>query len=262
MPNYGFEVGLGPSSLMNMPTRNVFSPTDTDASTKLVHADEPMRWARTGSSGYSDTAVLCAENEIPELISTERCQLPHYPIGAIQVPHPDAASGITQHFVLELPIDGAVPAGDEIGVVAKGGGTGKYKLVALAGASLNHGVIGNNNALTFAARLPGVGGNNIRLTLTDPPGNNAALAVDVVGNDINVTLATDGASAITTTAEQLADAIRANGAADELITVANQGASTGAGVVTALAQTALAGGAGGVGRYLKTTDTGRALVQF
>jgi hypothetical protein len=103
------------------------------------------------------------------------------------------------------------------------------------------GVVANNNAIRFTAKKYGTGEEDINITLIDPPGNNVALSVDVVGRDINVTLATDGSSVITSTAALVIAAIAASSAAD-LVTAANEGASTGAGVVAAVASTALDGG--------------------
>jgi hypothetical protein len=129
---------------------------------------------------------------------------------------------------------------------------------AAIAASLVTGVVANNNALLFTAKDAGAAGNNISITFVDPPGNNAVLSVDVVGRDIVVSLATDGVSAITTTAALLKAAIEASAAAD-LVTVVNSGASTGAAVVVAVAKTDLAGGvAAEVGRpmFVLTKDAG------
>jgi hypothetical protein len=108
-------------------------------------------------------------------------------------------------------------------------------------ATLALGVIANNNAILLTAKKYGTNEQDISITVIDPPGNNAVLAVDVVGRDINITLATDGASAPTSTAAQVIAAIAASPAAD-LVAAANNGASTGAGVVVAAAVANLAGG--------------------
>jgi hypothetical protein len=259
MPNYGFDPGLGPDSLKYMPTRTVFTPADTDASTKVVLANAPLKWAREGTSGYGERAALCLVNEVPELIAIERCELPSYPIGVITVPHPDPAAGETQHFVIELPISGAVPSGDEIGVVADG--AGKYKLVTPTMGTLNTGVVGSNNALTWSAEQPGVGGNAITIAIVND-GASKPLTVTVAGKAITVHAATDGSSVITSTAAQVINAIHENGEAADLVGVGNTSTSTGAGVVAAVAATPLATGLAGVGRYLRTTDTGYALIEF
>lgn len=109
-------------------------------------------------------------------------------------------------------------------------------------ATLATGVVASNNALTWTAKLNGVLGNKIRVRLVDPKANSAALAVSVSQQAITVSLATSGAGAITTTAAALKTAIEANAAANALVGVANTGASTGAGVLTALATAFLTGG--------------------
>lgn len=109
-------------------------------------------------------------------------------------------------------------------------------------ASLETGVIADNNALTFTAVKSGRLGNAISVALVDPEADDAALQVSVAGDEITVSLATGGDGAITTTAAQLIGAIEANAAADALIAVANTGASDGSGEVDALPATALAGG--------------------
>lgn len=103
------------------------------------------------------------------------------------------------------------------------------------------GVVGDNNAIRFTAKGYGVAGHDIRVQLKDPAGNDQTLAVDVVGKDIVVSLATGGAGAITSTAAQVQAAVEASAAAS-LVTVADEGASTGAGVVAVVAMGALAGG--------------------
>lgn len=97
---------------------------------------------------------------------------------------------------------------------------------------------GTNNDLAFIARATGTAP-TVRITLIDPPGNNVALSIAVTGEDVDVTLATDGSSAITTTASQLKAAIEAHAVASALIAVALAPGNDGTGVVTALAQTAL-----------------------
>lgn len=94
----------------------------------------------------------------------------------------------------------------------------------------NTGVVGNNNAITWTAKLAGQG---ISINLLDPDGDDKALAVSTAGLAVNVSLETDGTGAITSTATEVIAAVAANAAANALIGGANNGASTGAGVVTA-----------------------------
>ena len=113
-----------------------------------------------------------------------------------------------------------------------------------AKATLSTNLAGNNNDLKFTARLKGHFGNTIKVAYVDPDAANAKLAVTVSGTTITVSLATDANKAITSTAANVKAAIEAVPAAAALVTVANAGADTGVGVVTAMAATALANGAG------------------
>lgn len=110
-------------------------------------------------------------------------------------------------------------------------------------ASLQTGVVASNNAITWVSTAPGAGGNATSVELVDPNLASQALAIVVSGQTITVTLATDSAKAITTTATALRTAIAANAAAAALVTCANTGASTGAGVVAKVFKTFLADGA-------------------
>lgn len=160
----------------------------------------------------------------------------------------NAAGVQVRGYVEDLPYTGAPNLGLQE-LVANGAGGVKPPAAAVA-ASLVTGVAANNNAILFTAKQAGTVGNDISITMIDPPGNNAALSVDVVGRDINISLATDGVSAITSTAAQVITAVQASAAAD-LVTAANSGASTGAAVVVAVAKTDLAGGVNAsVGRKL------------
>jgi hypothetical protein len=112
----------------------------------------------------------------------------------------------------------------------------------LTGAALTTALTGANNDLIFTAIPSGAEGNAITIAYIDPAAASAALSVVVTGHAIVVNLATDGSSVITSTAAQIAAAIAASAAAAALVNVANAAANTGAGVVTALAATALSGG--------------------
>jgi len=109
-------------------------------------------------------------------------------------------------------------------------------------ASLATGTLAANNAITWTANLTGTLGNQITVALVDPGADNAALSVVVIGNDIVVNLATGANGAITSTATAVRTAIAASNAANALVSVANTGTSTGAGVVVPVAATALTGG--------------------
>ena len=105
-----------------------------------------------------------------------------------------------------------------------------------AKAKLSTGVVASDNAILYTAKEAGVEGNAISITHVDPPGNNAAL-------DVTVSLATDGASAVTSKADAVVDAVNADAEANLLVAASSAvGDSNGTGTVAALAKTNLAGG--------------------
>lgn len=108
------------------------------------------------------------------------------------------------------------------------------------GTTLNS--AGNDNSIRAASKQPI--GEEVTITLVDPAGNNVPLSVAVVGNDITVTLETDGGSTPVSTAAEVVDAIQADADADALVEVAvntdDGGAGTGAGVMAAIAETVIA----------------------
>lgn len=112
-----------------------------------------------------------------------------------------------------------------------------------------------DQGLTYTALAAGAAGNDITIALIDPPGNNEPLSVLVTGTDIVVTLATDGASAITSTADDIKNLLNADDDANDLIIVTGTGATP----VTALAETNLADGDDG-GVILSTGDEVKAAV--
>ena len=111
-------------------------------------------------------------------------------------------------------------------------------------ATLTTALTGSDNDLKFTAVTAGPDGNSITITYVDPGAPSAALSVSVVGTAITVNLATNGSSVITSTASLVLAAVAASTPASALVSVAIAPANTGAGVVTALASTPLAGGTG------------------
>ena len=109
-------------------------------------------------------------------------------------------------------------------------------------ASLTTGLTGANNDLVHTARQYGSSGNILQVQYVDPAGNNAALAVTVVGLLIRVSLATGAGGAITSTASLIMAAINNHVTAKTLIVSTLAASNTGAGVVTAMAATNLTGG--------------------
>jgi hypothetical protein len=112
-------------------------------------------------------------------------------------------------------------------------------------ASLSTNLTGTNNDLTFTSKAAGAGhatGNSTTIAYV-VAGASTPLTVDVTDTDIVVNVATNGGSAATSTAAQVKAAIEADTDAAALVTVANKTGNDGTGVVTALAETPLAGGA-------------------
>lgn len=110
-------------------------------------------------------------------------------------------------------------------------------------AALDAGIVASNNALRFTAKGVGILGNRVTVTLKDPKAENQALSISVsAGTNIVASLATGSGGTISTTAALLKTAIEAHAAANDLVTVANIGASNGSGIVTALRQAPLTGG--------------------
>lgn len=111
-----------------------------------------------------------------------------------------------------------------------------------ATASLDVGVVGDNNAITIDALLAGSGGNGISLTFTVPELGGQSISITRVDTAISVALGTGDAGVSNTTATDLIAAINGSEVANDLIFMSNTGASDGTGIVGALGATALAGG--------------------
>jgi len=133
---------------------------------------------------------------------------------------------------------------------------------APASAILNP--VGDNNNIVITAKHPGTAGNAISVALVDPTQNNSALVINLVGDTINVMLATDGAGAIISTAAEVIAAINSALVVKDLVSAANAADNDGTGVVTAINATALTGGTDGcnhkVGVFSKSMwfETGSA----
>jgi hypothetical protein len=110
-------------------------------------------------------------------------------------------------------------------------------------AKLVTGIVGSNNAILWTAKVPGAAGETIKVQLLDPSANSQDLAVSVVGDTVVASLKTGSGGAIESTAAQVIAAVNAHLVAKTLVIAANSGASTGAGVVAAVAATALDNGA-------------------
>lgn len=93
-----------------------------------------------------------------------------------------------------------------------------------------------NAELVFTGKLKTADYNGWAINLVDPKANSKALsvAVDLVAKEINISLATSGEGAITSTAKNVKDAIEAHSVASSIINVAYADENTGAGVVAEL----------------------------
>ncbi len=142
------------------------------------------------------------------------------PVGDITVPTGSTPPAATDQIAITLNLDADA--------------------VAPAAASMT---IDSANALsdvTYTAANAGIAGNTISVSYADPGAASQPLAVSVSGNDITVSLATDGTGAITSTAAQVAAAVNGDPAASALVSAAPEGAGTG--VVQAAAASTLDGG--------------------
>ncbi|SNT48309.1 Chitobiase/beta-hexosaminidase C-terminal domain-containing protein [Asanoa hainanensis] len=83
------------------------------------------------------------------------------------------------------------------------------------------------------------GGNSIAIEIVDPGGAGRPLSVSVTGTDIQVTLASDTAGAVTSTAAEVVAALNASPGASGLIQAYTYRGNTGAGVVAPAARTLL-----------------------
>lgn len=133
-----------------------------------------------------------------------------------------------------------ITAGDDLAVAA-GGKVAKRD--AAVAASLDTGLVGENNGITWTARAAGAAGNDLSVAILNT-GKGKALSVDVDGDEITVTAATNevGEGEITSTAAQVMAAVLEHDTASQLVTTDDKGASNGTGVVKAVAKTNLAGG--------------------
>jgi hypothetical protein len=106
-------------------------------------------------------------------------------------------------------------------------------------AFLRTNLTGTNNDLDWIARASGTGGLTQTVAYIDPAANDQELDVSIDGGDLVVTLATGVAGAITSTANDILAAARANQDVMAKFAVNKTAANSGAGVVIALVETAL-----------------------
>lgn len=126
----------------------------------------------------------------------------------------------------------------------------------LGQATLTTALTGSNNDVVFTANEFGFEGEEITIEYVDPGGASASLNVDVQGTGVKVNLATGTDSAITSTADLIKAAIAANAAAAALVSTADASGDDGSGVVTAMAETALALGGPPIGSIVEIDTDG------
>lgn len=166
-----------------------------------------------------------------------------------------------------------------IALPAIGGGAGAAPL-SLADTAIIHGknlLAGRAQAsatvgsIVFTAILPGTSGNDISVVLADPAGNNQALGAAFAANTLTISLATDGAGAITSTLNDIVAKVNGEGGHAYKVRAALAAGANGADVATAVASTALTGGSGQgvslvshvvVNNAIATLDLSNLIAQF
>jgi len=104
----------------------------------------------------------------------------------------------------------------------------------------------NANAdILVTAKVTGADGDDIKVELKDPAGNDQALAISIVGDTIVASLATGPAGAITSTGQEVINAINAHLVAKDLVVASLPDGHDGTGVVEAKAAANLANGSDG-----------------
>lgn len=109
-------------------------------------------------------------------------------------------------------------------------------------ARLNTNLAGNHNDLTFIAVAGGDAGENITIAYVDPSGNDQPLGIVVTDLAIVVNLATDSGGSITSTAQEIMDAVNEDEDASALVTASLKVTNDGTGVVIAMSPTNLTSG--------------------
>lgn len=255
-------VALGPHGLDESLTITLLSPSDTNATDKLIDVGYPIKRGANDTLGNLYGA-LCADGDVYPFIAEERVDKPDWPFTVRVVPNAKAGLPPAGRFVRQMKYTGAAGSGLRSTVA---NGAGGVRLVAGAGvaAVLRTGVVASNNAIDYTARQTGPDANAINIVLVDPAGASQTLKVAVVNRTITVSLATNGSSVITSTAAQVIAAINADPVASGLVSAANASTSNGTGVVAAAASAPLAGGAAGIGQVMDnpTTSGGTALVLY
>jgi hypothetical protein len=110
----------GPVSIANGLTFTVVSPSDTNDLDKVIIPGAPLRFARTGTTGFSYSVVRAAAGEEPELEANERVTRPGVFFG-VRCLKP-------WQYIQRLRYSGTPAAGT--GLAVKADGLGGYLIVA------------------------------------------------------------------------------------------------------------------------------------
>jgi hypothetical protein len=118
------------------------------------------------------------------------------------------------------------------------------RLASIVGvaATLTLDPAGDDNALLWTSVELDYACNGISVEYRDPGEADATLALTLSGREIVISLATNGAGAISTTAGEIAAAVALDADVSALVTCANVAPDDGSGVVTAVSRTYLTGG--------------------
>lgn len=197
---------------------------------------------------YQDPVAISAGSLTPQIINAD-VSLPATPFSFESAR--DAFAQLDTHEFLVTALTGAnndlafiarLPGDQNLAVRFVDPGANNATLSVVNHAFLTTALTGANNDLTFSAVGTGDTGDVVSVTYVDPAGNNAVEGVVVVGNDITVNLATGSGGAITSTGSTILASIQASAPASALVTVALAVGNSGAGAVTAMTKTNLAGG--------------------
>lgn len=129
-------------------------------------------------------------------------------------------------FRLNHQLQNILPFGDEI-------------TYGFTNAQYETELTGDDNDLIFQALVEGEPGDAISIEYVDPGAANQAMSIAVTGNKITVSLATGISGQITSTAEEIADAINSHGTARTMVTAELQSGQSGSGRVTAMTEKSL-----------------------
>lgn len=152
------------------------------------------------------------------------------------------------------PLDNIPPQTKNFMVeVTTGGGIGGNSL-----AYLTIDPPGNHNAALFKAVATGTAGNAVQIRYVDPGAASQPLAVAVAGNQITVSLETDGAGNIISTAQEVIDAVNTDAASSALVTAYSAPGNSANGLVADTGGfLALSGGLDGAAQFRVSEDGGQ-----